>query len=167
MTITSSPPMRTSPTVTTVSSGLKVRLASLYGSEMRSTSCTPSSISISPVSGLPLPDGAEHRARDAGRAVHVHAHLDEARDDLFDLRFGRPFFHHYDHGFCRLQYLLHRSCSAVPAVARASSCTTRRSSAPRFVDDALEQPRDRVGPERPFGGDRRARARSTCFSRSG
>ncbi len=55
MTITSSPPIRTSPTVTTVSSGLKVRLASLYGSEMRSTSCTPSSISISAVSGCPCP----------------------------------------------------------------------------------------------------------------
>ena len=55
MTITSSPPIRTSPTVTTVSSGLKVRLASLYGSEIRTTSCTPSSSSISPASGRPCP----------------------------------------------------------------------------------------------------------------
>ena len=38
MTITSSPPIRMSPTVTTVSSDLKVRLASLYGEEMRTTS---------------------------------------------------------------------------------------------------------------------------------
>ena len=53
--MTSSPPIRTSPTVTTVSSGLNVRLASLYGSEMRTTSCTPSSISISPGSGCPCP----------------------------------------------------------------------------------------------------------------
>ena len=42
MTMTSSPPMRTSPMLTTVPSGLNVRLASLYGSEIRSTSCTPS-----------------------------------------------------------------------------------------------------------------------------
>jgi hypothetical protein len=55
MTITSSPPMRTSPMVTTVPSGLKVRLASLYGEEIRSTSWTPSSISIRPVSGCPWP----------------------------------------------------------------------------------------------------------------
>ena len=55
MTMTSSPPMRTSPLANTVSSGLKVRLASLYGSLMRSTSCTPSSISISRGSTLPLP----------------------------------------------------------------------------------------------------------------
>jgi len=38
MTITSSPPMRTSPTDTTVGSALNVRLASLYGDEMRTTS---------------------------------------------------------------------------------------------------------------------------------
>ena len=38
MTITSSPPIRTSPTMITVLSGLNVRLASLYGSEMRTTS---------------------------------------------------------------------------------------------------------------------------------
>jgi guanyl-specific ribonuclease Sa len=77
---------------------LKVRLASLYGSVMRSTSWTPSSSSSSALSGAPA-DRAEHGARDAGRSVHVHAHLDEALDDLFDLRLGGPFFHHYDHGF--------------------------------------------------------------------
>jgi hypothetical protein len=40
ITITSSPPIRTSSTVTTVSSGRNVRLARLYGSVIRSTSCT-------------------------------------------------------------------------------------------------------------------------------
>ena len=131
MTITSSPPMRTSPIVTTVASGLKVRLASLYGSVMRSTSCTPSSISISAVIRLPLADGAEHRSRDAGRAVDVHPHLDQPRDHLLDLRFGRPFFHHYNHGVCCLHRLLHPSLLGL-LVPASSPCTTRRSSgAPR------------------------------------
>ena len=98
--MTSSPPMRTSPIVTTVFSGLKVRLASLYGSVMRSTSWTPSSTSISArIRAARCPDGAEHRARRAGRAVHVDAHLDELRDDLLDLRFGRAFLHHHNHDF--------------------------------------------------------------------
>ena len=97
MTITSSPPIRTSPTVTTVSSGLKVRLASLYGSEMRTTSCTPSSISIEPWIGMALTDRPEHRPGHARRPVHVHAHLDEPRDDLLDLRFGRALLHHHYH----------------------------------------------------------------------
>ena len=55
MTMTSSPPMRTSPIAKTVSSGLNVRLASLYGSLIRSTSWTPSSNSTSRGSTLPLP----------------------------------------------------------------------------------------------------------------
>ena len=131
MTITSSPPIRTSPTVTTVSSGLNVRLASLYGSEMRTTSCTPSSISIEPGVGLPLPDGAEDGARHAGRAVHVHAHLDQPRDDVLDLRLGRPFFHHDNHGClaCLQCCVIPTAPTAHSAVAGACSpCTTRRSS---------------------------------------
>src|SRR4051812_3025177 len=47
MTITSSPPIRTSPTSKTVLSRLNVRLASLYGSEIRTTSFTPSRTSSS------------------------------------------------------------------------------------------------------------------------
>ena len=31
------------------------------------------------------------------------AHLDETCDHLFDLGLGRPLFHHYNHGSCRLQ----------------------------------------------------------------
>src|SRR4030095_10233934 len=46
MTMTSSPPIRTSSMVTMVSSGRKVRLARLYGSVMRSTSWTPSRMPI-------------------------------------------------------------------------------------------------------------------------
>ena len=80
--------------------------------------------------GMPLSDGAEHGARDAGRPVHVHAHLDEPRDDLLDLRFGGPFFHHYDHGFtastslARLVALTSLPCPS-PFI---SPWTTRRSS---------------------------------------
>src|SRR5258705_47762 len=55
MTITSSPPIRTSPTLTTVSSGLNVRLARLYGSVMRSTSWTPSRMPINSGSILCAP----------------------------------------------------------------------------------------------------------------
>ena len=97
MTMTSSPPMRTSPIVMTVFSGLNVRLASLYGSVMRSTSCTPSSTSISRGSTLAAADRADHRARRAGRPVHVEAHLDQVRDDLLNLFLGRAFLHHDDH----------------------------------------------------------------------
>ena len=110
-----------------------------------------------PVVGMPLPDRAEHRARDAGRAVHVHAHLHEPRDDLLDLRFGGPFFHHYYHGFCLLQYRL--VVMSVPLVGSSALAVDDAPFEPaRLVDDPLEQPRDRVGPERPFGGDARGRA---------
>ena len=55
ITMTSSPPMRTSSMVTTVPSGLNVRLASLYGSVIRRTSCTPSMTSINAGSTLCAP----------------------------------------------------------------------------------------------------------------
>ena len=97
MTMTSSPPMRTSPIVMTVSSGLNVRLASLYGSVMRSTSCTPSSSSISRGSTLPLPT-TPSTVRDApDRSVHVHAELHEMGDHLLHLRVARPLLHHDYH----------------------------------------------------------------------
>ena len=70
MTITSSPPIRTSPIVMTVFSGLNVRLASLYGSLMRSTSCTPSWTSIS--CGSPVPT-RDLRSEPAGARRLVHA----------------------------------------------------------------------------------------------
>ena len=90
MTITSSPPMRTSPTVTTVLSGLKVRLASLYGSEMRTHLVHAVEHLDQPGIGPPLSDRAEHRPGHAGRPMDVHAHLHETRDDLLDLRFASP-----------------------------------------------------------------------------
>ena len=65
MTTTSSPPMRTSPIVMIVFSGLKVRLASLYGSVIRSTSCTPSSTCTSAGSKARFPPTAPMTVRSA------------------------------------------------------------------------------------------------------
>jgi hypothetical protein len=47
--------------------------------------------------GMPLPDRAEHRSRDAGRPVHVHPHLDEPGHDILDLCLRRPLLHHHNH----------------------------------------------------------------------
>src|SRR6185295_12870532 len=65
MTITSSPPIRNSPIETTLFSGLNVRLASLYGSVMRRTSCTPSSTSSNRGSATRLPPTAPITVRSA------------------------------------------------------------------------------------------------------
>ena len=65
---------------------------------MRSTSCTPSISSIRPRIDLAAADHAEHDARRAGRAVHVHAELDQVGDHRLDLRVRRPFLHHDNHG---------------------------------------------------------------------
>ena len=46
---------------------------------------------------LAAADDAEHGARGAARAVHVHAELDEVGDDLFDLRVARALFHDDNH----------------------------------------------------------------------
>ena len=97
MTITSSPPIRTSPIVTTVFSCLNVRLASLYGSVIRSTSCTPGCTSSSCGSPLPLPTAPITVRDDARRSVHVESHLDELRDDRLDFGLRGPFLHHDDH----------------------------------------------------------------------
>ena len=93
MTMTSSPPMRTSPVANTVSSGLNVRLASLYGSLIRSTSCTPSSISMSRGSTFPLPTTPSTVREAPARPVHVHAELDEVGNHFLHLRVARPFLH--------------------------------------------------------------------------
>src|SRR5574338_731618 len=65
MTITSSPPIRRSSITTTVLSGLNVRLASLYGSVIRKTSCTPSSTSINRGSASRCPPTAPSTVRSA------------------------------------------------------------------------------------------------------
>ena len=50
-------------------------------------------------------DRPEHRARHPGRAMDVHAHLDEPRHDLFNLGLRGPFFHYNQHGVSRLLHV--------------------------------------------------------------
>ena len=86
--------------VMTVFSCLKVRLASLYGSVIRCTSCTPSSTSSSAVSNWREPPTAPSTVRSApGRPVHVEAHFRQLGDHALHLRVARPFPHDYDHGY--------------------------------------------------------------------
>ena len=155
MTITSSPPIRTSPTV--IDRRLRLERPARELVRLGDAQHLVDAVEHldQPLVGMPLADGAEHGARHAGRPVHVHAHLDEARDDLFDLRLGGPFFHYYDHGFCL------PPVTGVPDRIRPVTCYFAVVLAvnhpplepPRFVDDPLEQPRDRVGAERAFRRD--------------
>ena len=97
--MTSSPPMRTSSIVTTVPSGLNVRLASLYGSVIRSTSCTPSMTRINAGSTLCAPTTPRTvRLTPVERCTSMPCST-RLRDDLFDLRLGRPLFHHNYHDY--------------------------------------------------------------------
>ena len=85
-----------------------------------------------------------------GRPVHVHAHVDQPGHDLLDLLFGGPLFHYYDHGFrCLPRYV---SRVALTVRGASSPCTHPALEPPRLVDDPLEQPADRVGPERALDG---------------
>jgi hypothetical protein len=97
MTMTSSPPIRTSSMVTMVSSGRNVRLARLYGSVMRSTSWTPSRMPINSGSILCAPTTPRTGARHAGRSMNIHPELDQTLDDGVDLRLCGPLVHYYDH----------------------------------------------------------------------
>ena len=78
--------------------------------------------------------------------MDVHPVVDQLRDDLLDLSFGRPFLHHDDHMRSVLQQRgptarRHRR----PVRRRRAAARSRRL---RLVDDAFEQPDDRLGPER-------------------
>ena len=100
MTITSSPPIRTSPIVTTLFSGLNVRLASLYGSVMRSDLLHAVEHFQQPrIAGAVPADGADDRPKRAGRSVHVEAHFHQLRDDPLYLVVAGPLLHHYDHKY--------------------------------------------------------------------
>src|SRR6185436_7757067 len=115
--------------------------------------------------GMTLTDGAEHSARDAGRLVDIHPHLDQALHDVLDLRFGRAFFHYNNHGFRRLQ-CLHYSRAAWFGLAGVSACTTRRS---RVRASSMMRSNSRPmasGPSGPSHATSRT-WRSTSFSRSG
>src|SRR6478752_3094331 len=150
MTTTSSPPMRTSPTTTTVGSDLNVRLASLYGEEIRTTSWTPSIISMSAASGRPCPT--------APRTVLVTPVDLWTSIPISTRRFTT----------CSIWLSVAPSCITTTMTCCSLFLQCRRHLAAlvgfavdhapfqpaRLVDDALEQPRDGVGPERPLGGNR-------------
>ena len=101
--ITSSPPIRTSSMVTMVSSGLKVRLARLYGSVMRSTSWTPSRSSISSFSTLCAPTTPSTVRVAPDERCTSMPELDEPGDDRVDLRLGGALLHYDDHDCSPIQ----------------------------------------------------------------
>ena len=89
-------------------------------------------------------DDAEHGAIDARGPVHVHARLDQRRDDFFDLRLGCPLFHYHHHGYRSSPFRL-----APPSVSRRRVIMSRGAlDAPRLVDDPFEHPYDGVAFER-------------------
>ena len=130
MTITSSPPIRTSPTTTTVFSGLKVRLASLYGSrDAQHFVHAVLDLDQLRIAGA-VADGANDRARRARRSMHVKPHLDELRDHRLNLRFGCPLLHDDNHvpALCLSRFY---RCSGLPPPAlrlAAASRSSRRAS---------------------------------------
>src|SRR5919106_2548436 len=152
ITMTSSPPMRTSPTDTTVPSGLKVRLASLYGEEILTTSWTPSSISIRPGSGCPCPTAPSTvRSTPVDRCTSMPISTRRATT-------------------CAIWSSVARSCmtttmvcfaSNLPRISRLPILRDRGDLAvdhapfepSGLIDDALEQPCDGVRPQRPFHCD--------------
>src|SRR5438067_4535742 len=186
ITITSSPPMRTSPTVITVGSGLNVRLASLYGEVIRSTSWTPSSISISPASGCPLPTAPSTvlvTPVDRWTSIPISTRrfttcsicASLARSSITTTIAALPVWalgvitNHPNPQSPNPQSPIPNPQSLIPnpqsliprrrrrnggAVSVAVVAVNHAPLEPaRLVDDAFEQPRDRVGPERPFRRD--------------
>ena len=111
---------------------------------------------------------AHHGAADARRPVHVDPHLDQLRDDLLNLLFGRPLLHHDDH--TALHFLSRPQPMARPALPICGSRPRRRAvpgacrrlalQPPRLVDDSLEEARHRLGARAVPGWPRRARGRS-------
>ena len=84
--------------VMTVFSGLKLRLASLYGSVIRWTSWTPSSTSSSAVSNCAMPPTAPSTVRSAPVDRWTSKPIsDELGDDVLHLRVARPFPHYDNH----------------------------------------------------------------------
>src|SRR4051812_26958105 len=137
MTITSSPPMRTSSRVMTVSSGLKVRLARLYGSEIRSTSCTPSRISISSFSTLCAPTTPSTvRVAPDDRWTSIPNSMRRAMTESICASEARSFM------TTTMTLLSDSRIRHVSAIAR------HPLGASRFIDDALEDPHDRFGRQR-------------------
>src|SRR3954469_9491610 len=136
ITITSSPPIRRSSMTMTLFSVLKDRLASLYGSVIRCTSCTPSSTSRSAVSNCRDPPTAPSTVRSAP--------VDRCTSKPISISLPMTLW----------------TCSSV---ARSRMTTTMVFSLlmirfyrfgnpfemPRLIDDPLEQPLDGRHVERP------------------
>ena len=99
MTITSSPPIRTSPTEMTVFSGLNVRLASLYGSVIRTHLLHAVQHLEQPriaLRGRRRPRRSPCAARRVDRCTSNPISTSCAIDPLH-LLVGRPFLHHHNH----------------------------------------------------------------------
>ncbi len=132
---------------------------------MRSTSCTPSSISIKPASGLFWPTTPRTvRVTPEQISHHVHAEFEQGARRQARYRLARR------RSSSRQPWLLYppkpnpHLTSARPfhrPPPAASRLRARRVFAvhdapfepPGLVDDALEQPADGVRAKRPFGGD--------------
>src|SRR5688572_16063090 len=143
--ITSSPPIRTSSIVTIVSSGLKVRLARLYGSEMRSTSCTPSRISMSSFSTLCAPTTPSTvRVAPEDRCTSMPSSISLAMTESICASVARSFM-------TTTMAVLRGTPQGAPYVALPQFIPLRARlalGATRFIDDAFENPDDRFGGER-------------------
>ena len=124
-----------------VSSGLKVRLASLYGWVMRTHLVHAGHQLDQPRIDLAAADHAQHDARRAGRSVHVHSEFDELRDHRFDFGVARPLFHDNNHDYSASVF--------VPSAFSASPLRFEALNAARLVHDAFVQPGDGVAVERP------------------
>src|SRR3954471_7549466 len=145
MTITSSPPIRTSPTLTIVGSDLKVRLASLYGSVIRRTSCTPSSSSISALSGRPCPTAPSTvRVTPVDRCTSIPISTRRATTDSIWASDARSSI------TTTMTIALQRQASRPALLVFVQNAPLQ---AARFVDNPFEQPRDRVRSQRPLGRD--------------
>ena len=159
MTITSSPPIRTSPTVTTVS----VRLEGAAGQLVRLGDAQHLVHAVQHLDQAPGPDGPARRRRArCGSRRSTGARpcpsrpgarppaRSAPRSPVLPLR--RPWL-----PCLHARDLLVTSAS--PAIVRLAVHHAPLEAA-RLVDDALEQPGDRLGAERPFARRCRARARA-------
>src|SRR5439155_3789553 len=166
MTITSSPPIRTSPDMMAVSSGLNVRLASLNGSEIRTTSCTPSSTSMRPVSGCPCPTAPSTvLVTPVERCTSIPISINRATTCSIWASLARSSITTTMASVASpsgtFMITVHRLSALLSVVLRVRARRLETvfvvNDPPlqpaRLVDDAFEQPPDGFGPQGPFGGN--------------
>src|SRR5579871_3562513 len=92
-------------------------------------------------------DGAEHRMRFAGGAMHVKSVRDQAIDDVLNLRVGSALLHYDNHSWLVFPFLLFPRCGDVNSsrfflrvVAGRIFVHRFTFGAARFIDDALKEP---------------------------